>query len=354
VKSDLVIIGGGIIGLYSAYLLAQHDINITLIDKGAFGQESSWVAGGILAPLLPWQYNEKVLSLTADSATDYYNLSNNLSALTNVDIEYWQCGLTVLEPCSDDIKQWCHYHDFAYQQINHHSLNQFHLPEIAQVRMPMVLKALISYLRQNNVTLLNNTTVHDYQLHDNKLVAVNTSRGKIYADHTLSATGAWLPEIARTNQRIRVPEINPIKGQVIAIQTIPGLLNHIIYKDGHYLIPRKDGLILAGSTLENVGYNKLITDSARNALWSKSLSILPELSEYTITHHWAGLRPGSPKNIPTIGPHPDIKGLYLNAGHFRYGVAMAPKSAHIISQWVLNNGNSLSEDERSYANNNFS
>jgi|TARA_B110000238_G_scaffold153969_1_gene166347 glycine oxidase len=354
VKSDLVIIGGGIIGLYSAYLLAQHDINITLIDKGDFGKESSWVAGGILAPLLPWQYNEKVLSLTADAATDYYHLSNNLLALTNVDIQYWQCGLAVHELCSGDIKQWCHHHNFVYEQINHPSLNQFHLPGIAQVRMPMVLEALISYLRQNNVTLLNNTTVHDYQLNDNKLVAVNTSSGKIYADHILSATGAWLPEIAGSNQKIRVPEINPIKGQVIAIQTIPGLLNHIIYKDGHYLIPRKDGLILAGSTLENVGYNKLTTDSARNALWSKSLSILPELSEYTITHHWAGLRPGSPKNIPTIGPHPDIKGLYLNAGHFRYGVAMAPKSAHIISQWILNNGSSLSEDERSYVNNNFS
>jgi glycine oxidase len=353
VKSDLVIIGGGIIGLYSAYVLAQRGINITLIDKSDFGQESSWVAGGILSPLLPWHYNKKVLSLTSNASNDYNKLSKSLAALTNVDIEYWKCGLIVLEPCSDEIKQWCSYHNLTYRETNHHSQNSFHLPEIAQVRMPMVIKSLIQYLQQKNVTLLSNTCVNSYQVHEHRMVAVNTSAGNIHADHFLSATGAWIPEIANSNQQIRIPSITPIKGQLIAIQATPGLLEHIIYKDGHYLIPRKDGLIIAGSTLENVGYNKHITDSARDYLWKNSLSILPSLSDYAITHQWAGLRPGSPENIPTIGPHPDIKGLYLNCGHFRYGVAMAPKSAHIISQWVLNNGNSLSEEERSYANNNF-
>jgi glycine oxidase len=353
VKSDLVIIGGGIIGLYSAYLLAQRDINITLIDKGDFGHESSWVAGGILSPLLPWHYTKNVLSLTANASDDYYNLSKHLSAITNVDIEYWKCGLTILEPCSNKIKHWCINHNLAYQENKHALINHYHLPEIAQIRMPMVIKALIKYLQQNNVTLLNNTSVNGYQVRDHQLVAVNTSIGDIYTDHVLSATGAWLPEIANSNSHIRMPTVTPIKGQIIAIQTIPGLLNHIIYKDGHYLIPRKDGLILAGSTLENVGYNKQITDSARHSLWQNSLSLLPELNDYSITHQWAGLRPRSPENLPTIGPHPDINGLYLNCGHFRYGVAMAPKSAHIISGWILDNGSSLTEEERTYAENNF-
>lgn len=352
-KSDLVIIGGGIIGLYSAYVLAQRGINITLIDKGNFGQESSWVAGGILSPLLPWHYNQKVLSLTSNASNDYYNLSKDLAALTNVDIEYWKCGLTVLESCDDKIKQWCEDRNLTYRETYHHSQNSFHLSEIAQVRMPLVIKALLQYLQQKNVTLLSNTSVNSYQVYEHRILAVNTSAGDIHADHFLSATGAWIPEIADSNQQIRVPSITPIKGQVIAIQAIPGLLKHITYKDGHYLIPRKDGLIIAGSTLEDVGYNKHITDTARDGLWKNSLSMLPRLSDYAITHQWAGLRPGSPDNIPTIGPHPEIKGLYLNCGHFRYGVAMAPKSAQIISQWILNNGNLLNEVERSYANNNF-
>jgi glycine oxidase len=353
VKSDLVIIGGGIIGLYSAYLLTQRGINITLIDKGDFGQESSWVAGGILAPLLPWNYSKKVLSLTANASNDYHHLSVHLSTLTNIDIEYWRCGLTILEPGSDEIMYWCRQHNFAYQQTNHSPPDHFHLPEIAQVRMPMVIKALLEYLQQNNTTLLNNTSVNSYQVHKNRIIAVNTSIGDIHAEKVISATGAWLPEIANSNPDIRTPMITPIKGQVIAIQAIPGLLSHIAYKDGHYLIPRKDGLIIAGSTLENVGYNKHTTNTARNSLWQNSLSMLPELSDYAITHQWAGLRPGSPENIPTIGPHPDIEGLYFNCGHFRYGVAMAPKSAQIISEWILNNGNSLTQEERAYARNNF-
>ncbi len=352
-KSDLVIIGGGIIGLYSAYLLAQRGINITLIDKGDFGQESSWAAGGILTPLLPWNYSKQVLSLTESASNDYDNLSKHLFAHTKIDIEYWKCGLTVQDSCSDEIKHWCSKHNIAYQQTEQHRLNHLYLPEIAQVRMPLVIKALVQYLQQNNVTLLNNTSVDGYLVHKNHMVAVNTSIGDINTEHVLLATGAWLPEIITSNQHIRVPTITPIKGQIIAIQAIPDLLNHIIYKDGHYLIPRKDGLIMAGSTLENVGYNKHITDSARDTLWKNSLSILPELNNYSITHQWAGLRPGSTGNIPTIGPHPDIKGLYLNCGHFRYGVAMSPKSADIISQWIINNGRSLNDEERAYSHQNF-
>ena len=352
-KSDLVIIGGGIIGLYSAYLLAQRGIKITLIDKSDFGHESSWVAGGILTPLLPWYYSKEVLTLTANASSDYYNLSQHLSTHTNIDIEYWKCGLTILEPCNEEIKHWCSNHNVAYQQTEQHPLNHFHLPEIAQVRMPLVIKALIAYLQQNNVTLLSNTSVDSYHVHENHMVAVNTSIGDIHTENVLLATGAWLPEIKNSNQHIRVPRVTPIKGQIIAIQAIPGLLNHILYKDGHYLIPRKDGLIIGGSTLEDVGYNKHITDSARDALWQNSLSILPELNNYPITHQWAGLRPGSPENIPTIGPHPDIKGLYLNCGHFRYGVAMAAKSADIISQWIINNGNPLTAEERAYCHTNF-
>lgn len=352
-KSDLVIIGGGIIGLYSAYLLAQHDINITLIDKNEFGQESSWVAGGILTPLLPWHYNKQVLSLTANASNEYYNLSKRLSAHTEIDIEYWKCGLTILEPCHEEIQHWCNKYNVVLQQTEQNLLNHFHLPDIAQVRMPLVIKALVEYLKQNNVTLLSNTPVHSYHVHKNRMAAVSTSIGDIDTEHVLLATGAWLPEINNSNQHIPVPTVTPIKGQIIAIQAEPGLLNHISYKDGHYLIPRRDGLIIAGSTLEDVGYNKDITDSARDTLWQNSLSILPELSNYSITHHWAGLRPGSTGNIPTIGPHPEIKGLYLNCGHFRYGVAMAPKSADIINQWIINNGKSLNDEEYVYSRSNF-
>ncbi|MDW3095923.1 MAG: FAD-dependent oxidoreductase [Gammaproteobacteria bacterium] len=352
-KSDLVIIGGGIIGLYSAYLLAQRGINITLIDRGEFGKESSWVAGGILTPLLPWDYQKQVLLLTANSSNEYDTLANRLLVQTNIDIEYWKCGLTIFGRCSDSIQDWCINHKLKYEHSNDLQRQHFHLPEIAQVRMPKVIKALIKSLNENNVTLLSNTSVNNLHLKNNQVVAIDTSIGNIKTHKAIWANGAWLPELANSTHAAHIPSITPIKGQVIAIQAIPGLLNHITYHNGHYLIPRKDGLIIAGSTLEKVGYDKSITNIARDALWENSISMLPELSKFPIVHQWAGLRPGSPNNIPTIGPHPEIKGLYLSCGHFRYGVAMAPESAHIICKWIMDSGDSLSQDERDFAIQNY-
>lgn len=352
-KSDLVIVGGGIIGLYSAYLLAHRGINITVIDRGKFGQESSWVAGGILSPLLPWDYQKPVLSLTENSSSQYELLSRVLLTQTNIDIEYWKCGLTIIGECSNSVKHWCINHKIDCQESDDLQRQSFHLPEIAQVRMPKVIKALVKYLKNNNVTLLSNTTVNNIQLDNDHVVAVDTSAGKIKTYNTIWASGAWLSELNKSNQSICTPSITPIKGQVIAIQTKPGLLKNILFQSGHYLIPRKDGLIIAGSTLEKVGYDKQITNSAREALWENSTAMLPSISQYPIVHQWAGLRPGSPNNIPTIGPHPDIKGLYLNCGHFRYGVAMAPESAHIISKWITDGGNTLNQGQRDLATHNF-
>tara|TARA_R110002074_G_scaffold357799_1_gene530057 strand:- start:72 stop:1136 length:1065 start_codon:yes stop_codon:yes gene_type:complete len=353
VKSDLIIIGGGIIGLYSAYLLAQSGIKITLIDKGNFGQESSWAAGGILSPLLPWHYSDKVLSLTRSAARDYKNLSTHLAISTGLDIEYWKCGLTIHETVNDDISQWCDQHNIICQQIENIQQNHIHLPDIAQVRMPLVIKALVELLQRENVTLLNNTDVLNYQIHNRRITAVGTRDGDIHTENVLSTTGAWRPETDNARLSVNWPAIIPIKGQMIAMQAIPGLLRNILYKDGHYLIPRKDGLIIAGSTIEHVGYTKQITNSARETLWQNSLDIYPELERYPITHQWAGIRPGTADNVPTIGPHPELEGLYLNCGHFRYGVAMAPMSAHIIREWLLNDGKTLTGEQRCYAGYNF-
>ena len=167
------------------------------------------------------------------------------------------------------------------------------------------------------------------------------------------STGAWAPQLDSAEEKLQSPSITPIKGQIIALRGCPVKLSHILFKQGHYLIPRKDGLILAGSTLEQVGYENSVTELARNELWEKSIAILPELESSHIAYHWAGLRPGSPSNLPTIGPHPKVKGLFLNCGHYRYGIAMAPRSALIISKWIVESGRSLSDEEQAYASYNL-
>jgi len=129
--------------------------------------------------------------------------------------------------------------------------------------------------------------------------------------------------------------VEPVRGQMIMYQTVPGLLRHITLDRGYYLIPRQNGLVLVGSTLEYVGFNKDTTATARAELQDRALALMPALADYDIVRHWAGLRPGTKDNIPFIGEHPKISGLFVNAGHFRNGVVMAPASAQLLVDCML-------------------
>lgn len=129
--------------------------------------------------------------------------------------------------------------------------------------------------------------------------------------------------------------VEPVRGQMIMFETRPGLLRHITMHGDYYLIPRRNGLVLAGSTLEYTGYNKEITQAARDVLMEKAISLVPALSACKVIKHWAGLRPGTSAGIPFIGEHPEVRGLYLNTGHFRNGVVMAPASAQLLLDCIM-------------------
>jgi glycine oxidase len=129
-----------------------------------------------------------------------------------------------------------------------------------------------------------------------------------------------------------------MRGQILLFDTsqlnASQIPKHLIYKDGFYLVPRRDGLLLAGSTLEDVGFDTNTTENMRIELQQKAEQILPSLKHASVRKHWCGLRPGTPDNLPTIAQHPSIQNLYLNTGHFRYGLTMAPASAVRVTELV--------------------
>ena len=129
--------------------------------------------------------------------------------------------------------------------------------------------------------------------------------------------------------------VEPVRGQMVMFETRPGLLRHITLHEGYYLIPRQNGLVLIGSTLEYTGFNKETTSEARELLVERAISLAPVLADYEVIRHWAGLRPGTSDGIPFIGKHPGIDGLFVNAGHFRNGVVMAPASAQLLVDILL-------------------
>jgi glycine oxidase len=153
------------------------------------------------------------------------------------------------------------------------------------------------------------------------------------AERVVIAGGAWSSLIMQ--QAGLELAVEPVLGQMIMFETRPGLLRHITMNGDYYLIPRQNGLVLAGSTMEYTGYTKKITQTARNVLEEKALRLLPALSKYKVIKHWAGLRPGTADGIPFIGEHPQVPGLYMNTGHFRNGVVMAPASAQLLLDSML-------------------
>ena len=161
------------------------------------------------------------------------------------------------------------------------------------------------------------------------MAALTTLRGEYSAGGYIVTAGAWSRELLGS-WALRL-NIKPMRGQMLLFKSSPGVLLHIVLHQGMYLIPRRDGHILVGSTLEDVGFDKGTTSDAKAQLVAEARMLLPVLNDLEPMQHWAGLRPGSPENIPTIARHPQLDNLYINSGHFRYGVTMAPASAEMLA-----------------------
>jgi glycine oxidase len=203
------------------------------------------------------------------------------------------------------------------------------LPNIAQVRNPRLTQALLLALKARQATILENTEVQQLQQSAARLTGLATTNGPLSAGAVIITGGAWSQSILG-EYALKV-DIRPVRGQMLLFKSTPGRLQHILFEQGTYIIPRLDGHILTGSTVEDVGFDKRTTQEARELLQGRSARLLPWLMEAEFVQQWAGLRPGSPGSIPTIARHPFVDNLYINSGHFRYGVTMAPGSARLLA-----------------------
>ncbi len=347
---DVVIIGAGIIGLATAECLLKQGLKVTLLERGRIGQESSWAGGGILSPLCPWDYVKEVTQLTQYSAGLFPAWASTLHKTTGIDPEYDQCGIFILPPYDlKKAKVWCLKHNVTMNQRAvsipfsvklHTKINNLgtieqaiFLPNIAQIRNPRLLNALYNRVVQLGANVIENCSVYDMAIRQKTVLSFNSSVGKFTANYFIIAAGAWSREVL--GKYALNLNIKPISGQMLLFKFDSPPLSTVIVRDNLYIIPRRDGHLLIGSTLEDTGFNKQISISARDHLLKFAQNFLPQLGELPIIRQWSGLRPASPENIPTIGQHPQLSNLYINSGHFRYGVTMAPASAEILTNEII-------------------
>ncbi|HUW28327.1 MAG TPA: glycine oxidase ThiO [Sulfuriferula sp.] len=339
---DFLILGGGIIGLSTALELARDGARVTVVERGVAGGESSWAGGGILSPLLPWNYATPVNRLCNLGNALYPDWVADLQSSAGVDPEYWRCGMLVLPPFdARAAADWCTQYAWPLDTLRADHLmpglatsdTALWLPEVAQVRNPRLIKALRAAVLARGIRLMEGVEITAVtRACDTRLGAIETSSGRMAADRYIMAAGAWSQTVLG-NIAPRWP-IKPMRGQMLLFKAAPDLLPHIVYRQGIYLIPRRDGHILAGSTVEDVGFDKSTTETVRQMLYNAATGILPALRSAPLVQHWSGLRPGSPDNIPTIARHPLIENLYANTGHFRYGVTMAPASTRLLAELI--------------------
>ena len=347
---DCVVIGAGVVGMMCARELSENGLKIALFDKGRAGMESSWAGGGILSPLYPWRESETLQPLINLSQEMYPALAGQLRETTGIDPEWLQCGMLVFGMDRDEqasAVDWASKRNQKTELLNETALGQLHpatrqssndalfLPSVAQIRNPFLSEALKRDLESRGVAIYEYTSVERIRTTAGILQSVTTSQGDFRTGLAVTAMGAWNSDL------IPALDIRPVRGQMLCYQAPADLISSIFLHQGTYIIPRKDGHLLVGSTLEEVGFNKNTSEDAARQLSSNAVRILPAIERFPLVRHWAGLRPATRSGLPCICAHPDIKGLYLNVGHYRNGILLAPGSAQLLADIVMDRETSI-------------
>lgn len=343
----VLVVGGGVIGLLSAYQLADAGLDVQLLEQGQVGREASWAGGGIVSPLYPWRYSQAVTALAHWSQDFYPKLGERLLAESDVDPEVHVTGLYWLDlDDEDEALAWARREGRPLTAVDIRSVHQavpplgpgfshaVYMPGVANVRNPRLVKSLReALLRLPNLNLQENVEVTGFIREGERIVGVRSESGEWRADRVVIAAGAWSGGLL-ASLGLQLP-VKPMKGQMILYKCAETFLPRMVLARGRYAIPRRDGHILVGSTLEDVGFDKTPSAEALESLKASAAELLPALADAEVVKHWAGLRPGSPEGIPYIGPVPGFEGLWLNCGHFRNGLVLAPASCRLFADLIL-------------------
>lgn len=352
-RTEVLIIGGGVIGLTLAYLLAKERVTVTVIDKGDLGQEASWAGAGILPAGNPKRAKSAMGRLRAQAVSYFPEFSAELKSATGIDNEYWQCGGLELRSSFDGLEKkrleqlaqaergeglTCDILDKkALLEMEPHLSPELpgavFFPGVAQIRNPRHLQALIAAAGKQGVQLLPNTPCQSIQRTGERITGIQTPGGLLQAEQFVMAAGTWTTGLlAELGWQ---PALKPIRGQIVLLAPPTPMLHHVLLMGHQYLVPRRDGRVLVGSTEEDVGFDKRPTPDAGTKLRELAARTVPGMADVPVEKHWAGLRPGSPDGKPYLGQAPGWNNLFVAAGHFRSGLQLSVMTGMLMRDMLL-------------------
>ncbi|MCA9143089.1 MAG: glycine oxidase ThiO [Planctomycetaceae bacterium] len=352
---EILIVGGGVVGLSLAYELAVHGSNVQLIDRASVGREASWAGAGILPPVNRATAIDPLDRLRALSHQLHREWAVRLREETGVDNGYRECGGLYLARSAGEVASL---HAFAEMlrdlEIEIERLTPsevaelepalsdvaasqlkavYSLPGEAQLRNPDHLKALRLACERRGVDIVADREATGFELSNSRLAAVQTTTGPLHADQYCITSGAWTQRLL---MQVGISTgIMPIRGQMVMFKCEVPPFRRILNEGPRYLVPRDDGRVLVGSTEEEAGFDKSTTPEGVGELVALARQLVPELRDAPIENSWAGLRPGSFDSFPYIGRLSGIDNAFAGAGHYRSGLHMSPGTAVVLRQLMF-------------------
>ena len=336
---DILIIGGGIVGLAIAIELKRQGAKVTVVSKD-FVQAASHAAAGMLAPRAEKLTSAPLLDLCLRSRWLYPEWTQKLEELTGLETDYLPCG--ILAPqydkpetiVQDDQAIWLNQEAIKIYQpgLSDRVVGGWWYPEDGQVDNRCLMRSLLQAAQTLGIEIKEGVSVKAIEQKQGRVNGISTDIGQLEAESYVLAAGSW------SSQLMPLP-VYPVKGQMLSLRMPQKLhqpfpLQRILYGDGIYLVPRQDGRLVVGATVERVDWTPFNTPKGIQSLLDKTIELYPAAADWQIEELWWGFRPGTPDDLPILG-RSACENLFLAMGHYRNGILLAPITASLIADLIL-------------------
>jgi glycine oxidase len=350
---DVLVVGGGVVGLSLAYALAQRGVQTEVVDRAEAGRGASWAAAGILPPPSTALDDDPLEQLRVRSHALHFQWARQLQDETGVDSQLRRSGGIYLARQATEsallavraeqlVREGVQVerlstaelleHEPALASIAPEIRDAYRLPDECRIRTPRHLRALLEACRRRGVSLCQHAGSVEITASSGRIQGLRTRLGIHQADHYVFAVGAWAQGLLAP-LGVVVP-VEPRRGQIIMWQLSQPIVTHVVNEGLRYVVPRDDGTLLAGATVEEVGFDTSTTPQATEQLREFACRLLPQLRDQPVQRAWAGLRPWTPDGLPYLGLLPGLDNAWAALGHFRSGIHLAPASAELLADVI--------------------
>lgn len=333
-SAEVVVIGGGLIGCAIAFELAGRGHQATVVERGLPAQAASWAGAGMLSPVGESGAHESFLTLARASLAAYPAFLETLTESTGLGIEFNAPGKIEVAFSEAEAAQLRRLHAAPGAQplspaqtlqlepaLNSTINAAVRTAEDALVDNRALGEALWQAAQRRGVAFQLGQPALSLRIDRARVTGVQLGSGAVNAEKVVIAAGAWSGLLAGLPHALPV---TPVRGQMIALRHLPQLFHSILQSQRCYLIPRANGRVLVGATVERVGFDARTTASGLQSLLSAALELVPALAGAEVSEHWTGFRPGTPDDLPILGHDPAIQGLFYATGHYRNGILLTP------------------------------